>query len=314
MRAERSNPATRRQARKINAAVAASAALFSWRATRAGLPRRFAPRNDAEALRERARSLIQLSNSLRILRSPDGAQRNPGAHSAAESRIALRSIRATGVRTHVIAPCLVRPQGLPVILFLISHKGRAERQGVSPRPRRPHGLDAGSPHAAFAAHGQWPSPTPKIVELNRASEADLRLRSARGWILRLAASLTGNCRLRRPRPDRTSCRTGMHLDRPPVASASISCPTADPRLSSVIRSIQARHRSGHRIPLPRFDDDRDAPLTGAGCDRRYKSLSRRSRTKCEQASTIFSENQKSIERGNHAEGCSGVAKPELIKL
>ena len=130
---------------------------------------------------------------------------------------------------------------------------------------------AGSPHAAFAAHGQWPSPTPKIVELNRASEADLRLRSARGWILRLAASLTGNCRLRRPRPDRASCRAGMHSDRPPVASASISCPPANPRLSSVIRSIQARHRSGHRIPLPRFDDDRDAPLTGAGCDRRYKS-------------------------------------------
>ena len=37
-----------------------------------------------------------------------------------ESRIALRSIRATGVRTHVIAPCLVRPQGLPVILVLTS--------------------------------------------------------------------------------------------------------------------------------------------------------------------------------------------------
>jgi hypothetical protein len=114
------------------------------------------------------------------------------------------------------------------------------------------------------AHGQWPNSTPKIVELNRASEADLRLRSAREWILRLAASLTGNCRLRRPRPDRANCRAGMHLDRPPVASASISCPTADPRLSSVIRSIQARHRSGHRIPLPRHDDDRDAPLTGAG--------------------------------------------------
>ncbi len=56
--------------------------------------------------------------------------------------------------------------GLPVPS---SPKGRAERQGVSPRPRRPHGLDAGSPHAAFAtAPGQWPSPTPKIVELNRA--------------------------------------------------------------------------------------------------------------------------------------------------
>jgi hypothetical protein len=68
----------------------------------------------------------------------------------------------------------------------------------------------------------------------QAPDADRRLRSARGWTLRLAASLTGNCRLRRPRPDRASCRAGMHLDRPPDASASISCPTADPRLSSVI--------------------------------------------------------------------------------
>jgi hypothetical protein len=107
-----------------------------------------------------------------------------------ESRIALRFIRATGVRTRVIAPCPVRPQGCRSSMFLHSPKGRAERQGVSPRPRRPHVVDAGIPHAAFAAHGRWSSPTPKIVELNRASDADLRLRSARGWIFRLAASLT----------------------------------------------------------------------------------------------------------------------------
>ena len=99
-------------------------------------------------------------------------------------------------------------------------KGRAERQGVSPRPRRPHGLDAGSPHAAFAAHGQWPSPTPKIVELNRASEADLRLRSAREWTLRLAACPRG-CHWRRRAPVRASCRPDMHLDRPPVLPASV---------------------------------------------------------------------------------------------
>ena len=110
-----------------------------------------------------------------------------------------------------------------------------------------------------SAHGRWPSPTPKIVELNRASEADLRLRSARGWILRLAASLTGNCRLRRPRPDRTNCRTGMHLDRPPVASASISCPTADPRLSSVIRRLSGPTSQRPPHPAPQLDDDRVAP-------------------------------------------------------
>ena len=60
-------------------------------------------------------------------------------------------------------------------------------------------LDAGSPHAVFAAHGQWPSPTPKIVELNRAVEADLRLRSAREWTLRLAACPRG-CHWRRRTP------------------------------------------------------------------------------------------------------------------
>ena len=193
-----------------------------------------------------------------------------------EPRISLRCIRATGCRRASSPRVSVRPQGSPA--HRCSSASCSFPQGAcgtTGRFSRARGArmcwHAGSPHAAFAAHGQWPSPTPKIVELNRASEADLRLRSARGWTLRLAASLTGNCRLRRPRPDRASCRAGMHLDRPPVASASISCPTANPRLSSVIRSIQARHRSGHRIPLPRFDDDRDAPLTGAGCDRRYKS-------------------------------------------
>ena len=69
------------------------------------------------------------------------------------------------------------------------------------------------------AHGQWPSPTPKIVELNRASEADLRLRSAREWICRLAACPRG-CHWRRRAPVRASCRPDMHLGRPPVAPAS----------------------------------------------------------------------------------------------
>ena len=77
----------------------------------------------------------------------------------------------------------------------------------------------GSPHAAFAAHERWPSPTPKIVELNRASEADPRLRSAREWTLRLAACPRG-CHWRRRAPVRASCRPDMHLGRPPVAPAS----------------------------------------------------------------------------------------------
>ena len=76
-------------------------------------------------------------------------------------------------------------QGTPVILVPHFPKGRAERQGVSPRPRRhvrTHGL------RVLKAHGE-----------NKASDADRRLRSARGWISRLAPCPRG-CRLRRRAP------------------------------------------------------------------------------------------------------------------
>ena len=124
-------------------------------------------------------------------------------------------------------------------------------------------LDAGSPHAAFAAHGRWPSPTPKIVELNRASEADPRLRSAREWTLRLAACPRG-CHWRRRAPVRASCRPDMHLDRPPVSPASVPAPFKN---QQSFTRLKVRHRSGHPHPAPRFEDDRHAPLTGTERDR-----------------------------------------------
>ncbi len=109
---------------------------------------------------------------------------------------------------------------------------RARRSSLRPFPRRSVRNDRAKSRARGArmvwmrasrmpsvAHGQWPSPTPKIVELNRASEADLRLRSARGWIFRLAACPRG-CHWRRRAPVRASCRPDMHLGRPPVAPAS----------------------------------------------------------------------------------------------
>ena len=108
--------------------------------------------------------------SSRLGQSPD-AHHRPGSLSGLGKPVFI----ALGVYA-------IRAKSMP----FLAHKGRAERQGVSPRPRRPHGL-CGHPARRFPAHGQWPSPTPKIVELNRALEADLRLRSAREWTLRLAA-------------------------------------------------------------------------------------------------------------------------------
>ena len=91
------------------------------------------------------------------------------------------------------------------------------------------------------------------------------LRSARGWTLRLAACPQELSLLSTRRLVRTDCRPDMHLDRPPDAPASIAFVSAAPgRSIRNPRVLKARHRSGHRIPLPRRDDDRDAPLTGAG--------------------------------------------------
>jgi len=222
------------------------------RFARAGLLRRYAPRNDAEALREHAFSIVKQPPAslfrLRALRFGATARATPGTRvffvarmsaaicgsSLAESHPGCRC-RSSGlrIRTCVIAPCLVRPRARRSFLSRFSPRGVRNDRAFH-RARGARMLLMRASRMPLSAHGQWSSPTPKIVELNRASDADLRLRSARAWIFRLAASLTGNCRLRRPRPDRTNCRTGMHLDRPPVASASISCPTADPRLSPVI--------------------------------------------------------------------------------
>ena len=134
--------------------------------------------------------------------------------------IQLSNSPALAWQTCVIAPCFVRPRACR--LFCSSSPRRGVRNDRAFHRARGARMvwHAGSPHAACAAHGQWPSPTPKIVGLNRASEADLRLRSARGWICRLAACPRG-CHWRRRAPVRASCRPDMHLDRPPVLPASV---------------------------------------------------------------------------------------------
>ena len=60
--------------------------------------------------------------------------------------------------------------------------------------------------------------------------------------------------VRTPRPD-------MHLDRPPVLPAS---PLALLRIIDPEDRARAGIDNGHHIPLPRSEDDRHAPLTGAG--------------------------------------------------
>ena len=153
----------------------------------------------------------------------------PGYRHASSPRVLSGSARrACPVRakqnlrrpqTCEIGPRFEPAQGTPVVLFLFP-VGACGTTGRKAAPAAPAWFGCGQPACRFrVAHGHWSSPTPKIVELNRASEADLRLRSARGWIFRLAACPRG-CHWRRRAPVRASCRPDMHLGRPPVLPAS----------------------------------------------------------------------------------------------
>src|SRR4030095_9985272 len=88
---------------------------------------------------------------------------------------------------------------------------------------------------------------------------------------------------------RASSRPDMHLDRPPVAPASVPAPFKD-------RSPLLGTRSGIvaaiRIPLPRHEDDRDAPLIGAGWPTNIPTRAAKSTPQDRSPTTIFSENQK----------------------
>ena len=236
----------RRQARKINAEIAAAAAFFSWRASRA-LDCRVASLL-AMTQRRFASALCSMFNCQTARSRMFGLRRTciiapvlcPAWGSRSSCALGVYAIRAKS-----ILPC---PQGA------------CGTTGRFTAPAAPARVCMRASRMPSVAHGQWPSPTPKIVELNRASEADHRLRSAREWTLRLAACPRG-CHWRRRAPVRASCRPDMHLDRPPVVPASVPVRLEDQRSSTRSR---VRHRSGHPHPAPRFEDDRDAPLIGAG--------------------------------------------------
>ena len=112
-------------------------------------------------------------------------------------------------------------------------KGRAERQGVSPRPRRHVGETRGS--RAPKAHGKQSS-------LGRSAYACVP--HAMDFA---ACCMSQEASQRRRCPVRASCCPDMHLGRPPVLPASVPYPPS--RISDPESSVKVRHRGGHRIPL-----------------------------------------------------------------
>ena len=161
------------------------------------------------------------------------------------------SLRSGQGSPDVIArPWLCPAQGPPVVPFLSPRGVRNDRAFHRARGAMCSEPDGFRVHREWSAHGKH----------SAATEAAIRLRSAREWTLRLAACPRG-CRWRRRAPVRASCRPDMHLDRPPVLPASVPVRSLG---SAILNASRVRHRSGHPHPAPRFEDDRHAPLTGTG--------------------------------------------------
>ena len=91
-----------------------------------------------------------------------------------------------------------------------------------------------------------------------ASEADFRLRSARGGFFGLL-NAPRRRRYRRLRPVRANCRPDTHLDRSPVLPASVPCL---PRGLTLDVKGPASWRPSH--PAPRSKDGSNAPSHRSG--------------------------------------------------
>ena len=265
------------------------------RFARAG-SRRFAPRNDAEPLRERARSLIRirLSNSLRFLRSLACSAASCKMAEDQLSDCARVSVLATADARH-------RPVSGPApglaghpVPHLPSRGVRNDR-AYSPRPQRPHVLAYGQPARRFRGCTRavaQPNAEDRWAEPGRGSRSSPAFRTRNGLcgLLHVPGVVTG-------------------ADAPPfVRAVARTCtwavrPLSPASLFSKDRRSSLRPGSGIvaaiRIPLPRIEDDRDAPLTGAGCRRRYKSYREDQEQKANKRQLFFLRIRKSIERGNH---------------
>ena len=158
--------------------------------------------------------------SLAYSRSKNGVARSPmGASPFETPRSALRASRAPqgegqGMSSRLVQSqtCIITPRtcparGSPASFRLPCPKGRAERQGVSPRPRR------------HVPRSTWQPCAESTRQTQPRKRLNARVPHANGLcgLLHVPGGVTGAD----APPVRASCRPDMHLDRPPVVPASV---------------------------------------------------------------------------------------------
>jgi hypothetical protein len=126
----------------------------------------------------------------------------------------------------------------------------------------------GTPGGPCTGHGPAAARRSKRRGLHEAARPGSRycaLRSARGWILSACCMSPGIAAFVDTCLVRTDCRPDIHLDRPPVAPASVTLgPAAPGRSIRNPRGPRARHRSGHPHPALRDENGHDAAPRRAG--------------------------------------------------
>ena len=162
-----------------------------------------------------AKSAARSQTQPRISLRSSGLQPDPA------SPYGLRRARARHRPVFTPAPGLA---GLP--LSSVFPKGRAERLGETPRPRRPQ-VSAGIPHAKHTGKVRREPDRPQNTGVACVPHA---------MDFAACCMRPGSFTFADPARSRASCRAGMHLDRPPVWPALTACQHPDPRLfRSVIR-------------------------------------------------------------------------------
>jgi hypothetical protein len=222
-------------------------------------------------------SLVRATPGTRSLRSPHERSDMRGL----TSRMSLRSsgLRESGRASspRVLSGSRARRSSL----FLFPPKGRAERQGVSPRPRRhvrAHGLRVLWAHGKTNSHGSGSTPAFRT-----------RMDFA-------ACCMSQGLSLAPTRPRSCELSPGHALG-PSARVAGVCPPSARFKdLRSTKASFRVRHRSGHPHPVATSRrQSRRAPYRSGMADR-IPDAPAKSTPQEQSPTTIFSENQKNLIR------------------
>ena len=162
------------------------------------------------------------------------------------------SLRSSGLQESGHAPSprvWSGPRACRLFCSSSPRKGRAERQGVSPRPRRPHVLAYGQPARRFRGTRAvaQPNAEDRWAEPGRGSRSSPAFRTRMDFA---ACCMSQGLSLAPTRPRSCELSPGHALG--PSARLAGVCPCPLSQGSAILTASKVRHRSGHPHPAATY--------------------------------------------------------------